>query len=89
MYICGACVALTHGALNTGMPADAPITPIHSVAAGEKHERCSFCGKHRLEVPGLAINAAKANAKAKVAGNVAICAQCLSLCDEIIAQGHA
>ena len=38
-------------------------------------ERCSFCGKRRYQVPGLA-----------AAHSSRICAECLELCDEILTE---
>ncbi|HYA49945.1 MAG TPA: ClpX C4-type zinc finger protein [Streptosporangiaceae bacterium] len=38
-------------------------------------EKCSFCGKRRYQVPGLA-----------TAGNARICAECLELCHEILTE---
>jgi ATP-dependent Clp protease ATP-binding subunit ClpX len=38
-------------------------------------EKCSFCGKRRHQVPGLA-----------AAGSARICAECLELCHEILTE---
>ena len=44
--------------------------------------RCSFCGKYRHQVPGMAASPAETGGKAPAA----ICSECLDLCDEIIAE---
>ena len=67
----------------------------------ETRERCSFCGKHRGQCTGLAATelgavadpvkmAADADAAdVEAARHAAICAECLTLCEEIIAAGPA
>jgi ClpX C4-type zinc finger len=75
VYICDRCITLADQALATGDPAGPPATAITPVAAEAEAERCSFCGKRRHQVPGLAAGR-----------NARICAECLGLCHEIIAE---
>jgi hypothetical protein len=75
VYICDRCIPLADQALATGDragPLAAAITPVAPEAAAE---RCSFCGKRRHQVPGLAAGR-----------NTRICAECLELCHEIVAE---
>ena len=75
VYICDRCISLADQALATGDRAGhlaAAITPVAPEAAAE---RCSFCGKRRHQVPGLAAGS-----------NARICAECLGLCHEIVAE---
>jgi hypothetical protein len=57
---------------------------VRAVPGQEQRERCSFCGKYRPQCTGLA--ATSAGADGKPARHAAICAECLALCAEIIAE---
>jgi len=70
--------------LTTGSTAETPLGLVRAVPEQEKRERCSFCGKHRQQLSGLA--AIPAEAGGKFTGHTAICADCLSLCTEIITE---
>lgn len=71
VYICGDCVALVHRVGSE--PVETPRTRLDPVPAGSRLQ-CSFCGKAAPKASGL------------VAGpGVRICAECLRLCDEVIA----
>ena len=84
VFICDRCIPVASQAIAAGEPAGPPaagepagppaaaITP---VAAEAMTEKCSFCGKRRYQVPGLA-----------TAGNARICAECLELCHEILTE---
>ena len=48
------------------------------------HLKCSFCGKNRRQVDGLATVAAVTVERS--GETAAICSQCLELCDEIVAE---
>ena len=75
VYICDRCIRLASQAIALGEPAGATATGIKPVAEAAMTERCSFCGKRRHQVAGLA-----------AAGSARICAECLKLCDEIIVE---
>ncbi len=84
LYICEACADLAVSVLTTGSTAETPLGLVRAVPEQEKRERCSFCGKHRQQLSGLA--AIPAEAGGKFTGHTAICADCLSLCTEIITE---
>ena len=88
VYICEACVTLAAEVLATGQPAAAGPGLIRPVTELEQRERCSFCGKYRPQCTGLA-SAASPAGEGKTARHVAICAECLTLCAEIIAERMA
>ena len=75
VYICDRCIPMASQAIAAGEPARSPATAIAPVAAEAIAEKCSFCGKRRYQVPGLA-----------AAHSARICAECLALCDEILAE---
>jgi ClpX C4-type zinc finger len=74
-YICDRCIPLASQAIATGEPAGPAATAIAPVAEEAMTEKCSFCGKRRHQVPGLA-----------AAGSARICAECLELCQEILTE---
>lgn len=74
-YICDRCIPLASQAIAAGKPAGPSATAIAPVAGEAMAERCSFCGKRRYQVPGLA-----------AAHSSRICAECLELCDEILTE---
>ncbi len=73
VYICNECVEKADRVIATGEVAATPLSGIKSLGADAATAKCSFCGKRRHQVSGLAI----------AAGGV-ICTECLALCDEII-----
>jgi hypothetical protein len=75
VYICNRCISLASQAITADEPAGPPGTAIAPVAAEAMTEKCSFCGKRRYQVPGLA-----------AAHSARICAECLALCHEIITE---
>jgi len=75
VFICETCVSLTTDVLSTGKEAETPLGPVAALPAENGRERCSFCGKRRGQVEGLASTGADA-----------ICSECLRLCDEILAE---
>jgi len=83
-YICEACVELAGGVVRSGSAAGTRLGQMHAVPEQDGRARCSFCGKRRGQIPGLA--AMPVESGGEVPGPVAICAECLSLCDEIIAE---
>jgi ClpX C4-type zinc finger len=52
-----------------------PVGTIGQVSEADRAERCSFCGKRRHRVAGLAST-----------GHAQICNECTLLCDEIISE---
>ena len=91
VYICDVCVELAERVLSSGGSATTPLGPMLAVPKQDRQARCSFCGKRRDQVAGLAAMAAENGSdeairpRSKVSGPVSICRECLSLCDEIIA----
>ena len=75
VYICNRCIPVASAAIATGEPSGPPGTTIALVAAEARTEKCSFCGKRRYQVPGLA-----------AAHDARICAECLELCHEILTE---
>jgi len=73
VYICDRCIPVASQTVATGEPTGPPAAVIEPVAVEDITEKCSFCGKRRHQVPGLA-----------AAGDARICAECLQLCHEIL-----
>jgi ATP-dependent protease Clp ATPase subunit len=75
VYICESCVGISREVLSTSKPAETPLATIVAVSADNPRERCSFCGRRRHQIGGLAST-----------GDVLICTDCLKLCHEILAE---
>jgi ribosomal protein S14 len=75
VYICESCVGISREVLLTSKPAETPLATIVAVSADNPRERCSFCGRRRHQIGGLAST-----------GDVLICTDCLKLCHEILAE---
>jgi hypothetical protein len=77
VYICNECIEKADRVIATGEAAATPLSAMTS--AGEEKEagavKCSFCGKRRHQVSGVA-----------VAARVGICTECLALCHDIITE---
>lgn len=74
VYICNECTERVRAVLAaTGKTATTPIAVIEQVSDADRAQPCSFCGKQRHQVAGMAS-----------AGQVGICTECIGLCDEII-----
>jgi len=84
VYICEACVALAGGVVSSGAAAGTPLGRIHAAPRQDGGGRCRFCAKRRDQVTGMA--AMPAGPGDTVAGPAAICAECLALCNEILAE---
>jgi hypothetical protein len=69
-------VPLAEEVLSSRAPATTPVATLAPVPARQGSALCSFCGKPRERVRGLAATA-----------SVGICDECLDLCDEIFADG--
>jgi len=74
VYICDQCVVAADRVIATGEVTATPLSAI-SPADDTASATCSFCGKRRRQVSGLA-----------VAAGGSICTECLSLCHEINAE---
>lgn len=85
-YICDACVELAGGVASGGSPAHTLLGPVHAVPDQDGLARCHFCGKQRYLVTGMAAGPAETGG---ASGPAAICTECLSLCNEIIAEERA
>jgi hypothetical protein len=84
VYICERCVETAKRVIGSGQPASTLLGPINAAPEQDKRARCSFCGKHRPQVAGLAVVPAATGGKTPA--TAAVCAECLLLCDEIIAE---
>jgi ClpX C4-type zinc finger len=84
VYICEACVALAGRVVSSGSAAGTPLGQMHRVPEQDGGARCRFCAKRRDHVTGLA--AMPAGSGDTFAGPAAICVECLSLCNEILAE---
>ena len=85
--ICDACVELAEHVVTSSSATDTPLGQMYAVLAKDGQARCSFCGKQRYQVTGLA--AMPMESRGKFSGPAAICVECLSLCNEIIAEEPA
>lgn len=93
VYICDACVGVTESVISSGRSAETPIGPVRAVPGQDGVARCSFCGKLRVHVAGLAAMPAGTDAGPFMlesghlfSGPASICDECVSLCNEIIAE---
>ena len=84
VYICDACVGLAGDVVGSASAAGPPPGPMHAVPEREGGARCRFCAKRRDQVTGVA--AMPAGSGGTFAGPPAICVECLSLCNEILAE---
>jgi hypothetical protein len=82
VYICNTCVDLADAVIVPGDAADTALGPLQPVPAEAHRQRCSFCGKDRSKVSGLATTVNNP-VIGKGTGDAAICAECLALCREI------
>jgi ClpX C4-type zinc finger len=81
-FICPGCTGLAQGVISSGEGAGTPAGQLNAVPASEHRTQCSFCGRYRHQVPGLAVSSAQTERKAPAT----VCTECLELCDEIIAE---
>jgi ClpX C4-type zinc finger len=87
VYICEKCVELAEAVIASQQAAETALGPVQPIPEGAPRRRCSFCGKHRHQVTGLATTVE--NPAGKYAGDAAICVECLNLCREIHTEGLA
>jgi hypothetical protein len=88
VYSCENCVALAETVISSRRTAETTLGPVQPVPDSAPHRRCSFCGKYRRQLTGLATSVNNPTS-GKVAGDAAICAECLALCREIHAENLA
>ena len=81
VYICEPCVELAEAVIRSGQATETALGPLRSVPDTMAQRRCSFCGKRRHQVTGLATSVGAP--AGKLADDAAICAGCLVLCREI------
>jgi len=84
VYICESCVERAASVIASGRSDQTTLSPLTPVPPAEKSRRCSFCGKHRHQLSGLAT--AEHNPHGKLNTDAAICSDCLTLCREIHAE---
>jgi len=84
VYICEACVERAASVIASGQSDQTALGPLTPVPPAEKGRRCSFCGKHRHQLSGLATTVD--NPHGKLNTDAAICSDCLTLCREIHAE---
>jgi hypothetical protein len=73
VYICEQCVDKVHRVVATGEVAATPLCAVKALGLEAATAKCSFCGKRRHQVDGLATT-----------GHDSICSECVALCREII-----
>ena len=74
-FICNECADKADRVIATGEVAATPLSAVKSVGTDVASAQCSFCGKSRHQVSGMAL-----------AAEGMICSDCLALCLEIIAE---
>ena len=84
VYICEKCVERAASVIASGRSDQTALGPLTPVPASEKGRRCSFCGKHRHQLSGLATTVN--NPHGKLNADAAVCSDCLTLCREIHAE---
>jgi hypothetical protein len=82
VYICDECVTLAEGVVGSGEAARTRYGPVTAVSEENPRMLCSFCGKIRAQVDGMALGPPSPNRKTPAI----ICRECLTLCHEIIAE---
>ncbi len=75
VYICDQCIDKADRVIASGRAAATPVSALRPVGADVATAKCSFCGKRRHQVAGLAQSA-----------RATICTECLLLCREIVAE---
>ena len=84
VYICDPCVALADNVVGSGQPAATELGTMNVLPAHATRLKCSFCGKDRGQVPGMALMPELT--LERTSASPAICSECLMLCDEIITE---
>lgn len=84
VYICDRCIDLVRHVIISAEPATTPVGEVNAVPEVQARARCSFCGKYRPQIAGMA--GIPTETPGKPPGIAAICTECLDLCDEIITE---
>jgi hypothetical protein len=84
VYICDGCSALARSVVSSGEPVRTEAGWLTAAPDPEQQVNvpCSFCGKRRDQVDGMAGSTAQTARKVPAA----ICTECLDLCEEIITE---
>lgn len=82
VYICERCVAVADSVITSARTEQTALGVIEPVPSEATGRRCSFCGKHRRQVTGLATTVDNPSG-GKFKADAAICSECLALCREI------
>jgi hypothetical protein len=88
VFICDRCIELAVEVLGDGRAHSSDRTPLVSVPAGAGRARCGFCGRRRGAVDAMAEAPTRPQAgtlRGRRPG-VRVCAACVGLCREILAQ---
>jgi ClpX C4-type zinc finger len=87
VYICDGCSALARAVVSSGEPVRTEAGWLTATPEREQQVNvpCSFCGKRRDQVAGMAGSTARTARKVPAA----ICTECLDLCEEIITEEFA
>jgi len=75
VFICDECVSRVEAVLTTGNVTTTRTATLRPVDQQDTADKCGFCGKRRNQVPAMAS-----------AGDARICAECVDLCNEIVAE---
>lgn len=78
VYICKASVEMAAEVVSSGTAASTRLGTMSPVPEQDQHVRCSFCGKSRDQVTGMA--AMSAESGSTDSAPAAICTECLSRC---------
>jgi ClpX C4-type zinc finger len=84
VYICDPCIDLAGNVVGSGQPVDTELGTMDALPAHATRLKCSFCGKERGQVSGMAFMPAVT--LERTSASAAICSECLVLCNEIIAE---
>jgi ribosomal protein S14 len=88
IFICDGCVDLAAEVLRDGEARSSDRTSLVCVAAADGRARCGFCGRRRADAHAIAEAPTRPHA-GKLRGRrpgVRICAACVELCQEIVAE---
>jgi hypothetical protein len=88
MFICDRCVELASAVLAGGETRSTARTSLVCVARADGKARCGFCGRRRAQA-GAMVEAPTRPQAGKLRGRrpgVRICAACVELCEEIVAE---
>jgi len=90
MFICDRCVELAGEVLTDGAPHSNARASLVCLGGADGKARCGFCGRRRAQADAM-VEAPTRPQAGKLRGRragVRICAACLELCREIVAEEH-